>query len=124
VESFEGDLDEYAVWLGARANKAAEPAAPSATATATAKGGPRARPNARPDPQASRRQKQLTKLEERLQSLATELATLEKQLADPGLYADRGDEAGQLASRHATVREAHDALEAEWLELYGQQEAS
>ncbi|MDH4022254.1 MAG: ABC transporter ATP-binding protein, partial [Gammaproteobacteria bacterium] len=126
VESFQGDLDEYAVWLGARTSKSAElspaPAAPSATARAAA--GPAVRPKARADLRASRREKELAKLEERLQGLATELAALEKQLADPGIYAERGPRAGQLADRHAAVRAAHEALEAEWLDLYGQQAAS
>ncbi len=122
VESFKGDLDEYAVWLGARANKSAEPS-PEPAAPA-AKAGPKARPKSRPDLQTSRRQQQLATLEQKLQGLAMELAALEKDLADPCVYEGRRDELTRLASRHATVRDAHGALEAEWLELYGQLEAS
>jgi ATP-binding cassette subfamily F protein 3 len=116
VESFKGDLDEYAVWLGARANKSAEPSPEPAA--------PKARPKPRPDLQTSRRQQQLATLEQKLQGLAMELAALEKDLADPFVYEGRRDELTRLVSRHATVRDAHGALEAEWLELYGQLEAS
>ncbi len=125
VESFDGDLDEYAAWLSARANKSAEvarepAAAPSPVADSTV-GGSRARP--RTDPQVGRRQQKLAKLEEQMESVAAELAMLEGQLAAPDLYAAQPGELARVTRRHATVREAHEALEAEWLALYGELQA-
>jgi ATP-binding cassette subfamily F protein 3 len=131
VESFKGDLDEYAVWLGARATKSAEPS-PEPVAPGSKKAGSGARQlsrpaspsDQRPDLQTSGRRQQLAKLEEKLRDVTAELTALEAQLADPGLYANGGEDPGRVASRHAAVRLAHEALEAEWLDLYGQLEAS
>jgi ATP-binding cassette subfamily F protein 3 len=123
VEPFEGDLDEYATWLSTRANKSATGSAEPAQSArpkpelARTKG----KPKAKPDPQGG--QRQLLTLEERLQALATELATLERQLAEPEVYAAQPDQLTKLTRRHTVVREAHEGLEAEWLALYGQLEA-
>ena len=126
VESFDGDLDEYATWLSARANKPAAPGKVAPPASGAGKQSkPTARPSARPKaaPQASRREQELARLEAKLQAMATELATVEGQLAEPLVYAGRAEELAGLASRHGALREAHEALEAQWLVLYGQLEA-
>jgi hypothetical protein len=83
--------------------------------------GARVRP--RTDPQVGRRQQKLAKLEEQMESVAAELAMLEGQLAAPDLYAAQPGELARVTRRHATVREAHEALEAEWLALYGELQA-
>jgi len=138
VEPFEGDLDEYATWLSARANKSASgtepgrvPEAPAASergrATGRANGtaNPKLKGNqtAKPDQSTSRRQQQLAKLEARIQASAAELSVLEGQLAEPDLYAAEPQALQGLTGRHAAVQKAHEALETEWLELYGQLEA-
>ncbi len=132
VEPFEGDLDEYATWLSARANKSATGAAPApapapgrAPQPSPAPDSQKTRPaqKAKPDQKATRRQQQLVKLEARLQVMAAELATLEGQLADPALYAAQPGALAGLTSRHGEVQGAHATLEAEWLTLYGQLEA-
>jgi hypothetical protein len=75
---------------------------------------------AKPDPKAARRQQQLAKVEQRLEKLAAELAGLEGQMAAAAVSAEERQELARLAARHSAVREAHEALEAEWLTLYGQ----
>ena len=119
VESFDGDLDQYAAWLSARSNKSAE-SAPAAPAPKPA-GGPKA--VTRADPQAARRQQKLVRLEAEMASVAAELALLEGQLAQPSVYAGDAGQLAQLTGRHATAREAHDTLEAEWLSVYGELQA-
>jgi ATP-binding cassette subfamily F protein 3 len=119
VEPFEGDLDEYATWLGARANKSAAGSTGAGRSSA-----PTPAPEVKKtNPKAGRRQQEVARLEAKLLVMATELATLEGQLSDPGVYAGRAQELAGLASRHAAVREAHEALEMQWLTLYGQLEA-
>lgn len=104
VKSFKGDLDEYAVWLSARANKSVEPSPEPATATAADKPRPKPRSDQRPDPPVHRRQQQLAKVGEKLAALASELA-------DPGVYAGKPGDLDRLVSRYAAVREAHEVLE-------------
>ena len=126
VESFDGDLDEYATWLSARANKSAEAAtgtrAPPRRPLAT-RPPPPARPKAKPDPQAAGASRSSPGWRRRWRSVAAELAMLEGQLAEPAVYADQAGQLARLTSRHAAVREAHEALEAEWLALYGELQA-
>lgn len=124
VESFKGDLDEYASWLTARANKTAEEATPlssSVPAQATARS--TAKNKLRADPQTARREQQLAKLERQIKILAEELVDLEKQLAAPAIYAPQAAALDALTRRHAALRSSHDALEGDWLTLYGQLEA-
>ena len=126
VESFDGDLDEYAAWLSARANKSAEvarePAAPPSPPVAAK--GLQARRQAEGQarmPQAARRQQQLARLEEKMESVAAELATAGRAAGGAGgVRRTRPGNWPSSTSRHAAVREAHEALEAEWLSLYGQ----
>ena len=139
VESFDGDLDAYAVWLSARASKSAESASEPAKSPVAArlpaadrpqaaeKGGsgpkPATKSAAKPDAQTSRRRQELAKLEKTLELKAAELSALELQLSSPGTYANDPATLTALTRRHAAVREAHEALEADWLTLYGQLEA-
>jgi len=120
VESFAGDLDEYAAWLSARAGKPADAMPAGTPATAP----PPARPPARaprPDARAVRRQQQLAKLEARMATVAAEIKCLEAELAEPAVYAAEAGQLAALAGRHAAAREAHEALESEWLAIYGEQ---
>jgi ATP-binding cassette subfamily F protein 3 len=120
VDSFAGDLDEYAAWLGARTGKSAVTGAAPAGQPAPVKTvtGPAGR--TRPDARAVRgQQQQLGRLEQQMAELAGELARLEVQLAEPATYATEPGRLAELAGCHAAAKEAHEALENQWLALYG-----
>ena len=117
VERFDGDLDEYAAWLRSRGGKAGE-AAPEETAPAPVPP-PAAPARIRPDP---RRQRRITQLEQRLEILAGERATLEAELADPALYDGPQERAATLARRHSELLAENERVEAEWLDLSEQLE--
>jgi len=112
VESFNGDLDEYAAWLRSRNN---EPRPAKAAAKAA--------PAPAPKPVRSRHEsdlaaKRLTQVEARIALLQDELSRIETQLADPAIYGnDGGIEIGQLAQRQGELAKEKDELESEWLEL-------
>jgi len=112
VESFNGDLDEYAAWLRSRNN---EPRPAKAAAKAA--------PAPAPKPVRSRHEsdlaaKRLTQVEARIALLQDELSRIETQLADPAIYGnDGGIEIGQLAQRQGELAKEKDGLESEWLEL-------
>jgi len=112
VESFNGDLDEYAAWLRSRNN---EPRPAKAAAKAA--------PAPAPKPVRSKQQsdaaaKRLKQVEARITSLHDEITRLEGQLADPAVYGnDGGIEIAQLAQRQGELSKEKDELESEWLEL-------
>jgi ATP-binding cassette subfamily F protein 3 len=128
VESFDGDLDDYARWLrtrGAASKKAAKagvdkPAAPAAPAESPEE----RRRNAaaqRENEKASRQR--VKRIETRTASIDAELATLEARLADPDTYNGPTSEMMKLGQRQTELRREKEALEAEWLQLYEQLEA-
>ncbi|WP_372015730.1 ABC-F family ATP-binding cassette domain-containing protein [Pseudoxanthomonas sp. 10H] len=114
VEPFSGDLDDYAAWLRSRpaaqgtkqrmAESAPAPVAPPVAAT----------------PAAGKKPVNPVKLaaaEKRVAELEAELAELDRQMADPGLYSD--------AARAASLGQAREALaaqleraEQDWSALY------
>ncbi len=107
---FDGDLDEYAAWLRSRdGDKAAErkedTPAPAPAPVATPK-----RRKGNPH--------KLAKAEARVGELEEQLSALEAELADPGLYTDGGNRAGELAKRQAELRTELEAAEEALLELY------
>jgi len=112
VESFNGDLDEYAAWLRSRNNEPRPAKAAAKVAPAPA-----------PKPVRSRHEsdlaaKRLTQVEARIALLQDELSRIETQLADPAIYGnDGGIEIGQLAQRQGELAKEKDGLESEWLEL-------
>src|SRR3546814_11420188 len=81
VDAFDGDLDDYAVWLRSRNNR------PMAAATAALPERP-AVPAPKPvDDKATRRQRtRLQQLEARLAQIDASNADLAAQLADPAIY--------------------------------------
>ena len=112
VESFNGDLDEYAAWLRSRNN---EPR----PAKAVAKAAPAPAPKpARSKSEADAAAKRLKQVESRIAVLQDELTRIEGQLADPAIYGnDGGIEIAQLAQRQGELAKEKDELESEWLEL-------
>ena len=112
VESFNGDLDEYAAWLRSRNN---EPRPAKAVAKAAPAPPPKPVRNKYETEAAAKRLKQV---EARIAVLQDELTRIEGQLADPGIYGnDGGIEIGQLAQRQGELAKEKDELESEWLEL-------
>ncbi|MEO7051822.1 MAG: ATP-binding cassette domain-containing protein [Rhodanobacter sp.] len=127
VESFDGDLDDYARWLRNRgsASKRAAKAGPAAPVKVVAV----ASSNQRRLDTATRREQDKTsrqrikRVENRTAALEAELAELEAKLADSATYNGPTSEMMRLGQRQAELRHEKEALETEWLELLEQQEA-
>src|ERR1700754_187020 len=85
VESFDGDLDDYARWLRSRGNAAKKKDnAVAAAPTESAADRRRASAAQRENEKVSRQR--IKKLETRIATLDTELTTLDQRLADPDVY--------------------------------------
>jgi ATP-binding cassette subfamily F protein 3 len=130
VESFDGDLDDYAKWLrtrGATSKKAAK--AGAASAKPVVKIVPDETPEERRRNAAAQREHEKTsrqrvkRIETRNTTIDTELAALEIQLADPATYNGPTQEMMRLGQRQTELSREKEALEAEWLELYERLEA-
>jgi ATP-binding cassette subfamily F protein 3 len=126
VESFDGDLDDYARWLrsrgatnkkAARSGGEAKPAAPAESAEQRRRAAAAQREN-----EKSSRQR-VKKIETRVAAIDIELAALEARLADPATYNGPTAELMKLSQRQGELRQEKTALEGEWLELYEQLEA-
>ena len=130
VESFDGDLDDYAKWLrtrGTTSKKAAK--AEAAAAKPVVKIVAEESPEERRRNAAAQRENEKTsrqrvkRIETRNATIDTELAALEIQLSDPATYNGSTSEMMRLGQRQTELRREKEALEAEWLELYEQLEA-
>jgi ATP-binding cassette subfamily F protein 3 len=130
VESFDGDLDDYARWLktrGAASKKAAKTGA--AAKPVVLKVVPEATPEERRRQAAAQRENEksarqrVKKIETRTATIDAELATLETQLADPATYNGPTSEMMRLSQRQTELRREKEALETEWLSLVEQLEA-
>ncbi|MGC1549787.1 MAG: ATP-binding cassette domain-containing protein [Rhodanobacter sp.] len=129
VESFDGDLDDYAKWLrsrgaankkaGKKAKAAAEekPAAPIETPEERRRNAATQREN-----EKGARQR-VKKVETRMAAIDSELTGLEASLADPKIYNGATTEMMKLGQRQTELRREKETLEAEWLELYANLEA-
>ncbi len=118
VEPFAGDLDEYAAWLrtrasaqGARskadrADKGAKPAEPAPA------------PVAAPPVPAKKpvNPHKLEAAEKKVEQLGAALADIDRQLADPGNYADAA-RMGRLGSEREVLAQQLEQAEAAWMEL-------
>jgi len=108
VRPFDGDLDEYRALLVERARPAAKVDA------GTKRDDRRERAEARAALAPLR--KQAKDAEARLAKLAAERATIERKLADPGLYGPgRAGEIAATNARLAAIRRLSAAAETEWL---------
>jgi ATP-binding cassette subfamily F protein 3 len=129
VESFDGDLDDYARWLKTRgaANKKAAKA--GAAAKPMARIVPEETPEERRRQAAAQRENEkasrqrVKRIETRTATIETELAALETRLADPATYNGPTQEMMRLGQRQTELRREKEALDAEWLELYERLEA-
>jgi ATP-binding cassette subfamily F protein 3 len=120
VESFDGDLDDYARWLRARGSATKKEAAPSASVESAADRR-RAAAAQRENEKATRQR--VKKIETRMAAIDAELAVLEARLADPETYNGPTAQLMKLGQQQTELRREKETLEAEWLELYEQLEA-
>jgi len=129
VESFDGDLDDYAKWLRTRGATSKKAAKAGAAAKPVVKIVPEETPEERRRNAATQRENEKTsrqrvkRIETRNATIDTELTALEIQLADPATYNGSTSEMMRLGQRQTELRREKEALEAEWLELYEQLEA-
>ncbi|GAB3002087.1 ABC transporter ATP-binding protein [Arenimonas maotaiensis] len=117
VEPFNGDLDEYAVWLKARSTKL-DQAASKARSEAKVEA---AKPKAAPKSQAElgKLQKQVEKLEKRMAELDSQLAHIQEEMARPELYqSDGGAVLLQLGEQQRKLEAERAGAEADWLAAY------
>jgi ATP-binding cassette subfamily F protein 3 len=126
VESFDGDLDDYARWLknrGSASRKAAKAgaAAPVKIVSTLSPEEERRRGAARREQDKTSRQR-VKRIENRTAAIESELAELEAKLAEPATYNGPTSEMMRLGQRQAELRREQEALEAEWLELSEQLE--
>jgi len=117
VDPFNGDLDEYAVWLKARGNKA-DQVASKARSEAKAEA---AKPQAPPKSTAElgKLQKQVEKLEARMAELDSQLVHIQEEMARPELYqSDGGAVLLQLGQQQQKLEAERAQVEARWLDAY------
>ena len=121
LREFDGDLDDYAQWLNQ--NQASAPTSAGKASSAERKQQRKREAERRQALQPLR--KQISQLERRLESLQTQQATLEKELADPAVYeAGAGDRLQQLLDRQASVKREHSEVENAWFEAIAELEAA
>jgi ATP-binding cassette subfamily F protein 3 len=116
VESFDGDLEDYARWLRARGAAPKKSAEAAATPIESAADRRRAAAAQRENEKATRQR--VKKIETRVAAIDEELTTLEQKLADPETYNGPTAQLMKLGQRQAELRKEKETLEAEWLELY------
>ena len=121
VEPFDGDLDDYARWLRGRGGDAGEREAVASQV---------------PDPRERRREaaaererlralrKRVEKIEARMAAIDTDLAGLQERLADPAIYAGPTVALADIGREQNALRAEKAALEAEWLERFGELDAA
>ncbi|MDR3446608.1 ATP-binding cassette domain-containing protein [Dyella sp.] len=127
VESFDGDLDDYARWLrsrgaAAKKNKGKDKDAGKPVPRAESPEEPRRDVAAQRENEKVARQR-VKKLETRIATLEGELTTLEAKLADPTTYNGPTADMMRLSQKQTELRREKETLEGEWLELYEQLEA-
>lgn len=128
VESFDGDLDDYARWLknrGSANKKAAKAGAAKPVVVKVVEVSPEERrrqaASQREDEKAARQR--VKKIDARVAAIDAELTAVDAQLADPATYDGPTSEMMRLSQRQAECRREKEMLETEWLALVEQLEA-
>jgi ATP-binding cassette subfamily F protein 3 len=116
VSPFDGDLQDYARWLKTLGSDKAGDGADSAVST------PSRREQRRLEAEGRNRlsplRAELRRVEKRLEELGVQREQLERQLADPGFYAEQSvDEQKRVSREHTAVVAEIDAQEAKWFEV-------
>jgi ATP-binding cassette subfamily F protein 3 len=127
AREFDGDLDDYLVWLAARreSSPAADGNGSGNSDKAARKDASVAAAQERQEKLARRRPllRELDQLDRQLASLHRERQTLDATLADPALYAARDPPTIRtLTSRQQEVARAIEEAEHRWLEAHGELE--
>ena len=113
VGPFNGDLDEYAVWLKARGNKIDQASSKARQEAAKPKVQPKS------IAELGKLQKQVDKLESRMADMDSQLAHIQEELAKPELYqSDGGAVLLQLTQQQQKLESERGKAESEWLEAY------
>jgi ATP-binding cassette subfamily F protein 3 len=120
---FDGDLDDYAAWLGKSGKARATPDSDGTTAA------PSRQEQRRLDAEARNRltplRNEQRRIEGQLEKLGAERARLEAELADPATYTTKPAEEGRkLTLRHTDVMREIGTLEERWLEVMSELERS
>jgi ATP-binding cassette subfamily F protein 3 len=129
VESFDGDLDDYARWLKNRGSASKKVAKANATAEAMVvkvvemSAEERRRESAAQREAGKSARQRVKKIEARTAAIDAELTALNVQLADPATYNGSTSELMKLSLRQAELRREQEGLETEWLQLVEQLEA-
>ena len=121
VETFDGDLDDYARWLHAH-NGAAKRGEEKGEAVTVSAADRRRAAAAQRDAERASRQR-VKKIETRVAAIDAELAVLDAKLADPETYNGATAALMQLGQQQASLRREKETLEAEWMTLYETLEA-
>ena len=126
VESFDGDLDDYARWLrsrGAANKKSAKAQAEPAPVVTIVSAEERRRDHAQQREEDKVSRQRVKKIETRTAAIDAELLAIEQQLADPATYNGPTAEMMRLGQRQTSLRQEKETLESEWLSLYERLEA-
>jgi ATP-binding cassette subfamily F protein 3 len=121
VTPFDGDLDDYAAWLGKSGKARAAPDSDTPTAA------PSRQEQRRRDAEARNRltplRNEQRRIEGQLEKLGAERVRLEAELANPATYTTKPPEEGRkLTLRHTDVVREIGALEERWLEVMSELE--
>ncbi|WP_430460637.1 ATP-binding cassette domain-containing protein [Thalassolituus sp. LLYu03] len=128
IQEFDGDLDDYHQYLQQREEQQAQPAGGNAASAAPAAPAVDRKEQKRLDAEKRQRLAPLRKkqqaAEKKMETLQTQLATIEEQLGDNGLYdAARKDELNKLLQQQGKLKSELEEVEMEWMELTEQLEA-
>jgi len=109
VKRFDGDMEDYTqlVLDRARASRRAERAAKEPAAEA---------PRQPARPSASTLQKQVEKLDKRMEEIRGKIEILDKALSDPAIYSEEPKKAGDFTKLRAKLAADLEELENQWLE--------
>jgi ATP-binding cassette subfamily F protein 3 len=127
LQPFDGDLDDYRDWLMQQARDSNETSRETSTITenTAAARKHRKRLEAEQRKQLQPLKKDIARLEQDMDRLSREKATIDEQLADSRIYQDaRRDELQDLLVRQGKISRDLDEVEEQWLSLTQQLEAA
>jgi len=122
LETFDGDLDDYAAWVVERRRAQLRPASGAAERRSEQRrqaAGERERLSRARRPLQTR----LDAVEQRLQSISEEIKDLDARLASEAFYTGDPESVSQALKRRGQLDYALQTLEAQWLELQSQLDA-
>jgi ATP-binding cassette subfamily F protein 3 len=127
LRRFDGDLEDYRRWLVERRRAAATAAAPAPRSNAATADERKAERRREAERRAALRplRQRVERLVAEIEQVNTELAGIESQLADPGIYESQHKaRLAELLREQGRLRQRHDGLEAEWMEAETRLEAA